>query len=178
MTSRHLPLIGYRLWLADSADLTLCSLTFDEVWPIGASVHSPIRPSEPAIYGGHGYHAMTNFFHADPDTARFADSYSLWHTISRLKDKWQGIKGKHWVAGAVLAWGEVALHDLGVMRAEFMKPLALHYSLSVRDEGAPPLDLRFLADKYRLPLIDSPAALTAYASEWGQPVTSEMLGAA
>lgn len=177
---RPMPLIGYRLWLADSTDLTLSSLTFDDlVWTPGAAMGASKRPSEPALYGGHGFHAMTNFFHADPQTARFADSYSLWHTISKLKERSRGQTGKHWVAGAVLAWGEVALHDCGVIRAEFMRPMALHYQPSVRDpQEEPPFHLQLLADKYHLPLFWEPASLTAYAAEWGQPVSTEMLGAA
>jgi hypothetical protein len=182
-----MPLLGYRLWLADSDKLTLASLTFeDKVWPTSGYMRADRRPSHEALYGGYGLHACYHFHHADNMSARYDDSFALWYTIANVRKKMNGIAHTHWVAGVVTAWGEVALHDQ-VMRAEHMQLLALHYCVNFRDEGYAarqgwgktpdaPTELKAIAERYDVPVLATPSKLRAYGQEFGREVTPELIG--
>lgn len=184
----RLPVVGYRLWRADSEDLSLMSLSADEPWPIGTDLRSNKPPSTGRSgLGGYGFHALYRFHHGDPNQVRYHDSYGLWYSIERIHRRLHGEPNVHWVVGAIVAWGEIALHSYG-FRSEFCRLVALHYQPTHRDIAMaldhtdmnpelPPTRLQMIADRYRVPVANTPASLDSYATEWGRKVSAEMLAA-
>jgi hypothetical protein len=183
-----LPYIGYRIWRADENDLTLASLSDDTPWPIQAEMEANSPPSRGRSgLGGYGFHAMYDFFHGDTLQVRLEHSFELWYSMERIARKIEKRPGIHWVAGAIVAWGEIALHEFG-FRAEHCRIVALHYQPQRPDFARarayadfnpwlPPTRMRMIADRYGLPIADSPAKLASYAGEWGRHVGPEILAA-
>lgn len=185
---RSLPFIGYRIWRANSETLTLTSLSEHTAWPVGRSLTANRPPSAGRSgLGGYGFHALYDFFHSDPYQVRYSESFALWYRMERIHRRVSGESNVHWVVGAIVAWGEVALHEHG-FRAEHCRLIALHYQPGERDfirakahpdmnPWRPPTRLQMLADHYRVPLAESPSKLDSYATEWGRRVGPELLAA-
>lgn len=183
-----LPFIGYRIWRVDENELTIASLSDHEPWPVQRDMVANAPPSTGRSgLGGYGFHAMYQFFHGDREQVRYESSFELWYRIERIINRIEGRPGIHWVVGAITAWGEVALHEFG-FRAEHCRLIAFHYQPSRSDfirgkihpemnPWLPPPRLRMLADRYRVPLANSPAELESYATEWGRRVGPELLAA-
>jgi hypothetical protein len=185
---RSLPFVGYRIWRADEVALTISSLSEHTAWPVGKSLTANKPPSAGRSgLGGYGFHAMYNFYHGDPEQVRFERSFELWYRMERIIARIERQKGIHWVVGAIVAWGEVAMHDVG-FRAEHCRLVALHYQPSRSDflfarantdhnPWLAPTRLQMIADRYQVPIADSPKKLQSYATEWGRAVGPEMLAA-
>lgn len=185
---RTLPYIGYRIWRVDENDLSLCSLSDHTPWPINRSLTANAKPSKGMSgLGGYGFHGMYEFFHGDQMQVKFEHSFELWYRMETIARRIERKAGLHWVAGAIVAWGEMALHEHG-FRAEHCRLIALHYQPSRPDFARarmypdfnpwlPPTRMQMLADRYEVPIADSPQRLCSYATEWGQHVGPEVLAA-
>lgn len=181
----RLPIIGYRLWLVDSGELTISSLTEELVWPVGGFAQSDRLPDEQTKFSEPGLHWLSRFDVGDK-TYDCRPSFDLWFGMERTYRKhFQMKRSLHWVAGAVVVWGRTVLHELGG-RSNFARLVALHYAVGRKDEllakanpgydgTQPPPQLQTLATKYGVPLCLSHAHLRAVALEHGREVYAEDL---
>lgn len=179
-----LPIVGYRLWIANSADHNITSLTDDTVWPVGGIVQADRSPDDERSWNQPGIHWYSRF-DLGSRVYDMRPSYSLWFDMQRQYRKMRDEDHFHWVSGAIVAWGRTVLHEFGG-RSHYAKLVALHYACGGRDEKRaeaydeydgtkPPPALRTIAARYGVPLCQSHAHLRAVACEHGREVYAEDL---
>lgn len=175
-----MPLIGFRLWLARSDLTELRSLTEETPWEPETVMEAHKPPDEGKAWEQPGIHAhyWTDIKAA---TYRIEDSYTSWHTVSRIYESLHGKPDHHWVAGAIIGWGRTCLHERG-FRSQFAKLTALYYEPTARDKRraqaigdpdageVPPRELQAIALRYRVPLCTYMPDLIGYAGEHGRLV--------
>lgn len=173
---RQLPLIGFRIWNLSEVDCSLRDWVRNhEVWVPAQPMRSASHPTLDNHYGVQGFYGV---YHGTT-APKLHDSAGLWHEIGHIYSRKFQRKGQHWVAGASLHWGRVCLHEFG-LRSEYAQPIALLYAPETEerwrvrwpDLGADevPDALLEVGQRYGLRIAQSPAELTALATEWGRLV--------
>lgn len=154
------PVVGFRLWRYGLEDELFPWL---ESWsrPFSWSPRRVTRAwATEGLGADDGLHAVHDLFHSIEGFPRLTDPSRFW--------------SKRWIVGAVAGYGNVHIHEHG-FRAEYARPLGFLWHTRNADEDLraelgdkPPAILTFLADEYRVPIVDTEADLYAIAGEMGR----------